>query len=79
MAFKGRYVIKLITLPINHKIILENLIYHCSKKKKKKKTLKKQFQEKCIYLPNPSARAGYDTGSIFKQNLTDFKSEFSFS
>ena len=30
-------------------------------------------------ISNPSARAGYDTRSIFKQNLTDFNSEFSFS
>ena len=32
-----------------------------------------------IYLPNPSARAGYDTRSIFKRSLTGLKSEFSFS
>ena len=32
-----------------------------------------------FYLPNPSARAGYDTRSIFKQSLTGFNSEFSFS
>ena len=31
------------------------------------------------YLPNPSARAGYDTRSIFKRSLTGFNSEFSFS
>ena len=31
------------------------------------------------YLPNPSARAGYDTRSIFKRRLTGFNSEFSFS
>ena len=30
------------------------------------------------YLPNPSARAGYDTRSIFKRSLTGFNSEFSF-
>ena len=28
---------------------------------------------------NPSAWAGYDTRSIFKQNLTDLNSKFSFS
>ena len=28
---------------------------------------------------NPSARAGYDTRSIFKQILTGLNSEFSFS
>ena len=31
------------------------------------------------YLPNPSARAEYDTRSIFKRNLTGLNSEFSFS
>ena len=31
------------------------------------------------YLPNPSARAGYDTRSIFKQSFTGLNSEFSFS
>ena len=31
------------------------------------------------YLPNPSARVGYDTKSIFKQSLTGLNSEFSFS
>ena len=31
------------------------------------------------YLPNPYARAGYDTRSIFKRSLTGFNSEFSFS
>ena len=30
-------------------------------------------------LPNPSARAGYDTRSIFKRSLTGLNSEFSFS
>ena len=31
------------------------------------------------FLPNPSARAGYDTWSIFKRSLTGLNSEFSFS
>ena len=31
------------------------------------------------YLPNHSARAGYDTRSIFKRSLTGLNSEFSFS
>ena len=31
------------------------------------------------YLPHPSARAGYDTRSIFKRSLTGLNSEFSFS
>ena len=30
-------------------------------------------------LPNPSARVGYDTRSIFKRSLTGLNSEFSFS
>ena len=33
-----------------------------------------------IYIfTNPTARVGYDTRSIFKQSLTGFNSEFSFS
>ena len=32
-----------------------------------------------IQFTNPSARAGYDTRSIFKQSLTGFNSEFSFA
>ena len=32
-----------------------------------------------ILYTNPSARAGYDTRSIFKRSLTGFNSEFSFS
>ena len=31
------------------------------------------------YLSNPSARAGYDTRSVFKRSLTGLNSEFSFS
>ena len=31
------------------------------------------------YLPNPSARVGYDTRSIFKRSLTGLNSDFSFS
>ena len=31
------------------------------------------------YLPNLSARAGYDTMLIFKRSLTGLNSEFSFS
>ena len=31
------------------------------------------------YLPNPSARVGYDTRSLFKRSLTGLNSEFSFS
>ena len=31
------------------------------------------------YLPKPSARAGYDTRSIFKRSLTGLNSEYSFS
>ena len=32
-----------------------------------------------IIFTNPSDRAGYDTGSIFKRSLTSLNSEFSFS
>ena len=32
-----------------------------------------------VIFTNPSARAGYDTRSIFKRNLTGLNSEFSFS
>ena len=32
-----------------------------------------------VLFTNPSARAGYDTRSIFKQSLTGLNSEFSFS
>ena len=33
-----------------------------------------------VYIfTNPSARAGYDTRSIFKRSLTGLNSEFSFS
>ena len=32
-----------------------------------------------VLFTNPSARAGYDTRSIFKRSLTGFNSEFSFS
>ena len=32
-----------------------------------------------LYLPNPSALAGYDTRSIFKWSLTGLNSECSFS
>ena len=38
------------------------------------------FQKTCLILfTNPSARAGYDTRSIFKRSLTGLNSEFSFS
>ena len=37
------------------------------------------FLNSWSYLPNPSARAGYDTRSIFKWSLTGLNSEFSFS
>ena len=33
-------------------------------------------QRVLTYLPNPSARAGYDTRSIFKRSLTGLKSDF---
>ena len=36
-------------------------------------------QQWLIIFTNPSARAGYDTRSIFKRSLTGLNSEFSFS
>ena len=48
--------------------------------KRKKSSLK--FEDFCcckqIIFTNPSARAGYDTRSIFKRSLTGLNSEFSF-
>ena len=41
-------------------------------KKKKKLFIK-------VLFTNPSARAGYDTRSVFKRSLTGLNSEFSFS
>ena len=38
-----------------------------------------RFCDRKILFTNPSARAGYDTRSIFKRSLTGFNSEFSFS
>ena len=38
-----------------------------------------QKAEAKILFTNPSARAGYDTRSIFKRSLTGLNSEFSFS
>ena len=32
-----------------------------------------------ILFTNPSARAGYDTRSVFKRSLTGLNTEFSFS
>ena len=37
------------------------------------------FFQAFIIFTNPSTRAGYDTRSIFKRNLTGMNSEFSFS
>ena len=36
-------------------------------------------QSEFAIFTNPSARAGYDTKTIFKRNLTGLNSEFSFS
>ena len=49
------------------------------KKKNTKKDIKLENAWTWSYLPNPSARAGYDTRSIFKRSLTGLNSEFSFS
>ena len=37
------------------------------------------IRELMVLFTNPSARAGYDTRSIFKRSLTGLNSEFSFS
>ena len=37
------------------------------------------FANPIYLLTNPSARAGYDTRSIFKRSLTGLNSEISFS
>ena len=39
----------------------------------------KSLETYLILFTNPSARAGYDTRSIFKRSLTGLNSEFSFS
>ena len=43
-----------------------------------RKTDPERFTFKVLFT-NPSARAGYDTRSIFKRSLTGLNSEFSFS
>ena len=43
-------------------------------------SLKTIFRHENLFLfTHPSARAGYDTRSIFKRSLTGLNSEFSFS
>ena len=67
-------------------IKLEYLIpYNCANKSLKT-NLKGQFKKEqlqwnieIIIFTNPSARAGYDTRSVFKRSLTGLNSEFSFS
>ena len=39
----------------------------------------KEVKSRIVLFTNPSARAGYDTRSIFKRSLTGLNSEFSFS
>ena len=56
--------------------------YKKKKKKKKKMVLGAillNTQHYKVLFTNPSARAGYDTRSIFKRSLTGLNSEFSFS
>ena len=65
-----------------------NYLNKCSLRKRNTKFLRTckdiitQNSEKIkvglILFTNPSARAGYDTRSIFKRSLTGFNSEFSF-
>ena len=77
-----------INIPLRHFVSNTNkpkLHESCSTKSKpysmlqKKKTyLQKTFLVLLLFT-NPSARAGYDTRSIFKRSLTGLNSEFSFS
>ena len=50
-----------------------------SKKNYIKGEEEKIIVEVLVLFTNPSARAGYDTRSIFKRSLTGLNSEFSFS
>ena len=52
----------------------ENLILQCTVS-----SINKYIPKSFILFTNPSARAGYDTRSIFKRSLTGLNSEFSFS
>ena len=45
----------------------------------KSKHISKEWKIEKVLFTNPSARAGYDTRSIFKRSLTGLNSEFSFS
>ena len=49
------------------------------KRREKTNLLSSADDWQLILFTNPSARAGYDTRSIFKRSLTDLNSEFSFS
>ena len=60
-----------------HKTLLLRDDYVCQEKKEEKGSLALKIA--LILFTNPSARAGYDTRSIFKRSLTGFNSEFSFS
>ena len=56
---------------------LENFIIRQRKSFFYRKSIGNVFLRDISYLPNPSARAGYDTRSIFKRSLTGLSSEFS--
>ena len=59
---------------IKEKIKKKDII--CKKKVKSMKEGKKEKMGAIILFTNPSARAGYDTRSIFKRSLTGLNSEF---
>ena len=54
-------------------------LQEAQKKKERKKKKKVSDELSLPYLPNPSARAGYDIRSIFKRRLKGLNSEISFS
>ena len=69
-----QYDLKVTQMNIQHNLIQELMLYkfklHCNTMKATKNI---------IIFTNASARAGYDTRSIFKRSLTGLNSEFSFS
>ena len=62
---------------IFYKYIFEFIAYNFSEKSTNIK--RDEINIMNIIFTNPSARAGYDTRSIFKRSLTGLNSEFSFS
>ena len=57
----------------------DNMVNDNSKYSMVNESRKDSSKEYMFLFTNPSARAGYDTRSIFKRSLTGLNSEFSFS